>query len=1003
MAESNPLHSSRSDYVPPLGKESTSVFRTFLAFILSAATLTAVGCGSSGTLGDGGSGGGGGGTQAAGPTLSGLAPASAVVGTSQLSLVAYGSNLGEDPTIEWNGTALATSCVDINLTPASCASAAALSATVPASDLAATGTAKVTVSSSGTGGGTSNALNFTIAQPPSGNTFVRAVAGISDANDLAWDAARGKLYVSVSATDPAKPNTIAVIDPVAGSATSFVSAGSNPNLLSISSDGGYLWAGMDGSSTVQRLVLPGLSQDISFPLPLDSGNNPQQAVALQAAPVSAHTLAVIAGHPGYSPAGDGVYVYDDATARTSHVPGFGAQGGPMIDWMQWGADDTAIYGNQYTTIDAGGIARMTVNASGVSLASYGGGLLLQPTITQYDRSNRLLYSYGGVYDPAKLSLAGIFDLPETGAEACTADSVLNRYYCLTTNSIGGTDVSSFELWVFDLNSYALINRVYYGTTAGSSLSPITGGPVKLVRWGNAGLALLTATELYLGNGGVFLIDGAAVNPSGVPDSTNGVANGSYAWLNTMTPDVATSTSGEVQVTIHGYGFSPDSTACWNCSFLQFRFLPTTYVSPTQLNVTIPLASVSSTEPLEVSVFDQGASLFSSNALTFTVLPSSGTTQVTPLNLCGLAMAWDAGSGSLYVATADYDGAYPNSIVAVNPASGTVVKSQAVGADPAFVSDSANGQYLYVAFDSSTNLTQLALPGLDAVTTPLKTPDGETWLPGDLKAAPQDPNTVAATLIMPGWEPEALGGVVVFNNGIPLPNALPGWTGGQTVPALYDTLAWSASDQLLTSAASGWDTGESGPLYQLQVNQSGVSYEGQGGAVFDTAGGYTHSDFGTNLIYSDGGSVADPTTGSIVGSYGASGLVAPDSSLNRVFILGQTAAQTNTDNYTIESFDQKAFTPISSITLSNVSGSPIALARWGNSGLAVLSAGGLADVFENGNGMLYLLEDKSFVSNNKPTLQQAEQERVQQRWKRMTIRQTLARVHKAEHDRITAAQ
>ncbi len=970
--------------------------RTFVLFILVAGTLSFTGCGGTGNNGTGG-----GGTQPDAPTLSGIAPSAAVVGASQLSLLAYGSNFSESPTIEWNGTALVTSCVDTNLIATSCSSAAALSATVPASDFAAAGTAKVTLSNPsgpGSNGGTSNALSFTIAQAPSGSTWVRAVSGISVPNNIVWDAAHTKLYVSVNSADPANPNTVAVIDPVAGTATSFVPAGNNPDLMSISSDNGYLWVGLDGSNSVQRFLLPGFSTDISFPLPLDTGNRPQQAVALQAAPVSAHTLAVIAGHWGWSPAGDGVYVYDDETARSNNVPGWGAAGGPMIDWMQWGADDTAIYGNQYTTMDAGGIADITVNSLGASLTNYGGGLFIQPTITQYDRTNGVLYSYGGAYDPVQLSLDGAFDLPETGAEACTADSGLNRYYCVTT--IGYPTL--FELCVFDLNSYALVNSVYFGV---GSQSAVSGAPLQLVRWGNAGLAVLTQARTYDGNGGVYLIDGAAVNPSATPDATSGTPNNSYAWLSTMTPDTATTTSGEAQVTITGNGFSPDSTACWSCSFLQFRFLPTTYISSTQLEVTIPLASVSSTEPLEISVYDQASNLFSSNALTFTVLPNSGTTDVNPVNLCGLAMAWDANSQLLYVAAADYDGAHPNSVVAMNPVTGTVVKSQGVESDPAFLSDSANGEYLYVAYNTATNLTQLALPGLNTtVTAPLRGANGETWIPGDLKAAPQDPHTVAATLIMPGWEPESLGGVAIYDDGILLPNSLPGWTADQTVPAIYDTLAWSASDQLLTSAPSTWDNGFYGPLIQLQVDSSGVSYLGQGSSVFDLAGGYIHSDYGTNLIYSDGGSVADPTTGAIVGNYGASGLVAPDSSLNRVFILGQTTAQANTNNYTIESFDQKAFTPVSSITFNNASGTPIELVRWGNSGLAVLTAGGSADAYVNGNGMLYLLQDTTFVSSAVPatSVGRAAPERVQQRWKRMTIREILAAIHQAQYEKSTAA-
>ena len=87
-----------------------------------------------------------------------------------------------------------------------------------------------------------------------------------------------------------------------------------------------------------------------------------------------------------------------------------------------------------------------------------------------------------------------------------------------------------------------------------------------------------------------------------------------------------------------------------------------------------------------------------------------------------------------------------------------------------------------------------------------------------------------------------------------------------------------------------------------------------GSLFNN-GYLMHSDFGTGLIYSDDGNVADPSKLAIVGTYNASGLVAPDSSLNSVFILGQTESQVNTNNYTIDSFDETAYTATSSITLT----------------------------------------------------------------------------------------
>jgi hypothetical protein len=271
----------------------------------------------------------------------------------------------------------------------------------------------------------------------------------------------------------------------------------------------------------------------------------------------------------------------------------------------------------------------------------------------------------------------------------------------------------------------------------------------------------------------------------------------------------------------------------------------------------------------------------------------------------------------------------------------------------------------------------------------------------MKAAPESPDTAAVTLIKPGWHPEAIGGVVIFDDGVARPGFLPGWAEGQTgFSALFDTLAWSSSDQLLTSAPSAWDDGDSGPLYELTAASSGVAYLGQGTANFNTTGGYIHSDFGTGLIYSDDGTVADPHTGSIVGGYQASGLVAPDSSLNRVFILGQTASQANSTNFTIQSFDQKGFTPVSSITLSNLSGTPIQLVRWGTSGLAVLTSGGLEDVYENALGMLYLIQDASFVSNLPPAsaTKATMKELVQQRSKRLSKRAMLKLAQQAARSR-----
>ena len=88
------------------------------------------------------------------PTLTSISPNSATAGGPSFTLTATGTNFTSASTVNWNGTALATTFVSATL----------LTATVPAADIATAGTANITVSTSGVG--TSGALTFTINNNP---------------------------------------------------------------------------------------------------------------------------------------------------------------------------------------------------------------------------------------------------------------------------------------------------------------------------------------------------------------------------------------------------------------------------------------------------------------------------------------------------------------------------------------------------------------------------------------------------------------------------------------------------------------------------------------------------------------------------------------------------------------------------------------------------------------------------------------------------------------------
>jgi DNA-binding beta-propeller fold protein YncE len=872
------------------------------------------------------------------------------------TLTMTGTNFVPSSVIQWNGSPRPTSFV----------SGTQLKASIPASDIAAPGAANITAFNPAPGGGTSPALSLLICA-----VSLKSVSAIATPNYMAWDANRATLYVSVASTDPSIPNTIIPVNPLTATAGTPVPAGNNPHLFSISSDDSYLWVGLDGDNAVQRFLLPALTKDISFKLPIDSANHAEQAVSLEASPFSPHVLAVGSGSWGDSPAAyGGIFIYDDATPRPTFIPGYGS-GGPTTDWIQWGPNSSTIYGTS-----TGTVSTLNVTSSGISLASLNGGQGGPfRGVSHYDRGNGNLYSFGYAYNPANGSLLGKFTVPDE--RECVSDSTLGRFFCIRSTA----DPVQVELWVFDLNTYALLARYYLGAPLGQPPAPITGAPFQVLRWGKAGLAVATSTFPYAGNGGLFLLDGLGINPAVPPDfSAVAVASTSYPTVTSLTPSQTTIGSTDVTVTLSGTNFTPDTTVCFVCFLGSNQNFQTTFVNSQQLTFTIPAANLSTAGFLTIGVDDSATNTYGANSLTFAINPQPGgsaSTNVTAVQLAGLSVAYDPHSALLYVATADYEPLYPNSIVAIDPTTGSVSKTQTVGSNPDLLSVSANGQFLYMGFASSTSMAQLPLPlPSTELTWALHNPaTSAVYWAGNLEAAPQSPHTTALNLLDIQLTPANLGGVVIYDDKALLPNYVQGW-GSSTL--IFDGLAWGSSDQVLTGASA------TSPLSELQVNSSGVSVLATGTTDFNSTPGAIHSDFGTGLIYSDSGKVADPATQAVVGNYNASGLLAPDSSLNRVFILGQTSTQQGTNNFTIQSFDQKNYTPVSSLTIDNVLGIPTQLIRCGTSCLALLTNN--QGNYGGTQGMVYLIQDSTFVSSKlaAPAAATATStEFVKLRWKPLT--------------------
>lgn len=434
-----------------------------------------------------------GGGQPAVPNITSLSPDTVIAGAASFTLIVRGNNFASNSTIELNGNGLATTYV----------SQQELQATVPATSVAAAGTATVYVNTPSLS--QSNGMNLMIE---AGGNFTLASIPVQ-ANDMVWNPASQLLYLSVQSTNSSYANSIVALNPATGTFGVSQTAGTNPDRLAVSGDGSYLYAGIDGSSSVERLTLPSLSTDIS--IPIGSSSTPYYAMDIAVAPGAPQTIAVLRGTANIFPADQGgVVLYDNAVARPDSIPGIGGAPNAEIDTLHWGSTSAQLYGAaDDSSYD---VYALSVNPAGVQIASTYNGANTPPTGNStstptpqlhFDTTTGYLYSdNGAVINPTNGKTVGSFPV----AGRMTIDDGLGLAYFVgqTLSQIGGPD---YTITAFNLTTFA---------SEGSIVVPgVAGQPVRLVRWGSNGLAFLTnnnssSSATPIAGMGVYLVSGSFV-------------------------------------------------------------------------------------------------------------------------------------------------------------------------------------------------------------------------------------------------------------------------------------------------------------------------------------------------------------------------------------------------------------------------------------------------------------------------------------------------------------
>jgi sugar lactone lactonase YvrE len=921
------------------------------------------------------------------PTLSGVSPASAAVGSAGFTLSLSGSNFVPTSVVQWNGSPRVTTFVNGNQ----------LTAAILPADVQSLGNNTVTVFNPSPGGGTSSASTFT--------TYLSLLT-----NDLIYDGTRKLLWASVpSSAGSPLGNTVVSIDPYTGLLGTPIWVGSEPNKLAISSDGTALWVGFLGTPSARKVDLTsGVLTPIELYFPGGWGGN-IYATSLAVLPGSPSSIAVAAGL---------VSIYDDATARAKSSTG-GAS------YLAFGGNSTTLYGY------SNGLSVFSVDSSGIASTTTPANSGTYSYDLRYDNS-RLYLTSGGVLDSTSGSLLGTF----AAAGPVAPDSALGRAFILNSSLFGIPD----QITAFDTNTFVPVGSFSIGGAPQSSFN----NPSSLVRWAENGLAFRTNAQVYIlqsplvrdlsatpadivtsvsaptsaatgvstsitvtvtnsgpnAASGVTLIDAfsssaifASVKstqgncgggtplitcnlgdlPTGAtakitlaivptlsgtfaniatvkatqpdPNLSNNTANlmiaitgaayNAVPTLLSLAPQSAPTGASTLTLSVNGTNFSNASTLNWNGSNV-----PTAFVSSTQLTATIDASLLAAPGSADVTVNNAGPGGGVSSSLPFEIF------QTVALDTNDIV--FDPFTRKLYASVPSTASQVTgNSVVSIDPQTGTVGTPVFIGSEPTRLSISDDGQYLYAVLSGSNSVHRMSLPTLSAGTTFTTTSTlFGAFTPSDLAVMPGNPNALAT---------------VGYANGIQV------WDvngTGATARALTKSLA----NDVYEGSVLAW--GDSANLYSNDEGLSPSSFHrfSVGATSFaETDSTYLDAvdgkiSYSGGLIFSDGGGVVDPSTvppitpklvGRIMNPGG--GPSAADATINRVFFLNQNSYGVN--SRTISVFDTLHLTPAGATQLDGLAGDAFDLVRWGADGLAFRTA---TDFWGNGTGRVVMLHGSSVL-------------------------------------------
>lgn len=695
-------------------------------------------------------------------------------------------------------------------------------------------------------------------------------------------------------------STLVPINPFNSFVEPGVSAGPSAGRIITSAEGRYLH--IVGSSGLAVRRFDTLTRSIDMTLT----NSGLTAVDISSSPTNSGLVAVCWACPGCSPAARGTFLYENGVARSNSVGGLQIEfGDSPEDLFYYDTDNPVAFSR--ARVDASGLVfqnTMPVMGYWGDEFNCAGGKIFSRSGAIYDQHTGALITTGssGWSLPADRSTGRLYNIWYYTTGPIAAYDLETLLPVGSANIPGPLTASSPILWGTNGLAFCASSKVIVARATLRPTAPATDLAVSA-----------TTTNLWLLSSNVVHYPLTVSNP--------GPNTGSNLVVAVLLPSNVTLASATC-----ASGFVTNQTA----SSFVWRLEQLVPGGSSVVDLTL-VGGLPGLGGARISLTADNVDPNRANNLLTPAIQvgyEAPPDSITVMQQVTSDLAWNASRGRILMAV---ENAPPNvgpSLLLLDPATGRFETPVPTGFGPNKLSVHPAGRYVYAGLDRQTAITRIDLANRTADLT-FPVPHTAT----DVAVEPDDPAVVATTVS--SW-PQ----VLVYRNGVQLPNKIdPG-------SYLWDYFVEfsSVSPTLLYCAYP--DSG----FRRIRVDANGATLLEEIGGMISGFDREMRCDGG--LVFTAGGRIFNPETKTFIATVPYGGLVAADAASGRVFYLNGSGT-----SYNLVCLSFTNLQLAGSVAITNVSGTPTSLIRWGADGLAFRTTGNQVYLIRtslvgdrNGNGL-----------------------------------------------------